>query len=120
MSFDFVSCSFDFTPDHILAFKPSGAYSDLTFIGGHIEAFGGALVRQDAQIAGAGPNRVLFNGTTILPRKNVPGYNALRQIFSADSPVYVNMTDHHLIFEKQTTLIMVRWCQVVTVTQQTT
>ncbi|MEN4214155.1 hypothetical protein [Serratia marcescens] len=100
MSFDFVSCSFDFTPDHILAFKPSGAYSDLTFTGGHIEAFGGALVRQDAQIAGAGPNRVLFNGTTILPRKNVPGYNALRQLFSADSPVYVNMTDHHLIFEK--------------------
>lgn len=100
MNFDFVSCSFDFTPSHIVAFRASGAYSDLTFIGGHIEAFGGALVRQDAQIAGAGPNRVLFDGTTILCRKNVNTYNSVRQIFGANAPVYVNIDNANLIFEK--------------------
>ncbi|HIE0705528.1 TPA: phage tailspike protein [Serratia marcescens] len=100
INFDFVSCSFDFTPNHIVAFRPSGAYSDLSFIGGHIEAFGGALVRQDSQIAGAGPNRVLFSGTTILCRKNINNYNSVRQIFGANSPVYVNIDNSHLIFEK--------------------
>lgn len=105
MNFDFISCSFDFTPAHIVAFRASGAYSDLTFIGGHIEAFGGSLVYQNAQIAGAGPNRVLFDGTTILCRKNVNVYNSVRQIFGASAPVYVNLDNAHLIFEKTNNVV---------------
>uniref|UniRef100_A0AAU8KWL4 Tail fiber protein n=1 Tax=Serratia phage Kevin TaxID=3161161 RepID=A0AAU8KWL4_9CAUD len=103
MDFDLVSCHLDYNKGSVLAYGASGAYGDITFSGGHVEGIEGSIVSQAAQISGAGPNRVVFDNVKFDTRTatgNTLWKNrSLRQLFSANSPVYVTLSNCNLAFE---------------------
>lgn len=108
MDLDFVSCHADYTKANVVAFTASGAYSDVTFLGGHVEGMDGGIGTQSTQIAGAGPNRLKFIGTKFDLRtatnNAVFANRALRQLFSASSPFYVTLTDCKADFQNSNVL----------------
>lgn len=89
MNLNFLNCSFDFTKGRMIRFGASGAYSNVRFAECWIEHWDGDLVRQAGQIAGAGPNTVTFSGSTLLARNST--FNSLRPLFSADSPINIEI-----------------------------
>lgn len=103
MDFDFLSCHMDYNKGNVIAYGASGAYGDIYVSGGHIEGIEGGIVSQTAQIAGAGPNRVVFDSVKFDTRTataNTQWKNrALRQMFSANSPIYVTFNNCNLAFE---------------------
>lgn len=93
--FDFVSCHVDYNGGAAIKLSNSAAYCDLAFYGGHIEGIGSVLVSQEKQIAAAGPNKINFTNVKFDLRsaKNnkIWENRSLRQMFSANSRVYVNI-----------------------------
>lgn len=104
MDYDFVSCNFDYIEGNVISYAASGSYGDISVFGGHVEGFNGGLVTQSLQIAGAGPNRVNFIGTKFDTRtatnNTIWANRSLRQIFSANSPIYINFVNCALPFQR--------------------